>query len=660
MSSSSSAVKECTPVQLQILQDIEECMQREPGVNLAAEMGIGKTVILSKYCKKRLVATDWKTSHIFVVPGGVIPHWQTHLLAEGIPADRIRIFRGPKRSVENIPADQGIVVLTTYHTLQRHACPPAGASSSLLTSTTIIEREWDTLYLDEMHRFRNLVNRTTGTANTSALANQPKFQQVLSKIKRHKTIGCTGTPCPTGHISNLASLVSVVFQGTQDHLLHDKDMVLALFRRTCVFPREEESKDGKRALPAGMPIAQRVRVLLSYRPEENKNVPCVNNDHMLRDTSVQVGSQTGWCDMERAAYEQAQQVCKLRRQFATSSQQKRQEVSTVLHRAIMVARFMDLLRLDRQVAVRAAESLSSTAEDLEDEEEGNSLSSSSSARTCIVNEEHVAASPKFQYVLQLLATHPQMDVKGKGRRVIICCPFTSVLRMWQKLLIKRGFPCRLYAGNVSTKKREEIVTEFQTISTGMIFLLSTKAGGEALHLSKGDAVVSVCCEPFYAWEEQGNGRVLRFDTCNIPVPRHVAIITLYHRWSDIDMYKQQMKHVMDSALLLPWLPTEQRKFQYFGAEDWGIYKQMHISCGDYDLGVDEDEEEERKKRRGAGKSRAELTAATARSRTGVKLPRVVPRQQHKTQDVASKQKYIQALDEIARLRSLLLRGPARK
>jgi SNF2 family DNA or RNA helicase len=75
---------------------------------------------------------------------------------------------------------------------------------------------------------------------------------------------------------------------------------------------------------------------------------------------------------------------------------------------------------------------------------------------------------------------------SEGRRVLVFSQFTSMLALIEAVLKKRQYPYFLLTGQ--TKQRQALVDRFQAGEVP-IFLISLKAGGVGLNLTRADTVV---------------------------------------------------------------------------------------------------------------------------------------------------------------------------
>lgn len=107
-------------------------------------------------------------------------------------------------------------------------------------------------------------------------------------------------------------------------------------------------------------------------------------------------------------------------------------------------------------------------------------------------------SAKLEALLDLLE-----NLIEEGRRVLIFSQFTSMLAIIETELQARGYPYLKLTGQ--TKNRQQLVNQFQEGHTP-VFLISLKAGGTGLNLTKADTVIHY--DPWWnpAAEDQATDR----------------------------------------------------------------------------------------------------------------------------------------------------------
>jgi superfamily II DNA or RNA helicase len=115
-------------------------------------------------------------------------------------------------------------------------------------------------------------------------------------------------------------------------------------------------------------------------------------------------------------------------------------------------------------------------------------------------------SAKLESLMELLET-----LVEEGRRILLFSQFTSMLAIIEEAVKAKGYPYLKLTGQ--TRNRQAIVDEFQE-STVPLFLMSLKAGGVGLNLTKADTVIHY--DPWWnpAVEDQATDRTHRLGQLN--------------------------------------------------------------------------------------------------------------------------------------------------
>ena len=118
----------------------------------------------------------------------------------------------------------------------------------------------------------------------------------------------------------------------------------------------------------------------------------------------------------------------------------------------------------------------------------------------------VDSSAKMDLLFEML---PEMV--AAGRRILIFSQFTSMLGLIEKRVVAEGIDYVKLTGN--TRDRSSLVKKFQT-GKAPIFLISLKAGGVGLNLTKADTVIHY--DPWWnpAIESQATDRAYRIGQDN--------------------------------------------------------------------------------------------------------------------------------------------------
>lgn len=101
-------------------------------------------------------------------------------------------------------------------------------------------------------------------------------------------------------------------------------------------------------------------------------------------------------------------------------------------------------------------------------------------------------SAKFNWLLQFLeerGIEPGGDLSDDVHKVVIASQFTSLINLWANALEQKGIENYRLTGEVSDKKRNQIVRAFQKHDDVRVFLINTKAGGVSITLDSADDMV---------------------------------------------------------------------------------------------------------------------------------------------------------------------------
>ncbi|MBR4674356.1 MAG: DEAD/DEAH box helicase [Victivallales bacterium] len=93
------------------------------------------------------------------------------------------------------------------------------------------------------------------------------------------------------------------------------------------------------------------------------------------------------------------------------------------------------------------------------------------------------ASPKLLMLMERLT-----ELLESGHSVLVFSQFTSMLKLIEAELVKAQMNYRMITGEVAVEKRARIVQEFEQDESPSVFLLSLKAAGTGLTLTKADYV----------------------------------------------------------------------------------------------------------------------------------------------------------------------------
>jgi SNF2 family DNA or RNA helicase len=151
-------------------------------------------------------------------------------------------------------------------------------------------------------------------------------------------------------------------------------------------------------------------------------------------------------------------------------------------------------------------------------------------------------SPKIDFLLESLK-----ELLQGNHSALVFSQFTSFLNILQEDLKKHGLDFLRLDGSTQVKKRKRLVEDFQTGDGPSIFLLSLKAGGQGLNLTKASYVFHL--DPWWnpAVENQASDRAHRIGqkkkvTITRILMRHtIEEKMMYLKKKKLELYKAVME-----------------------------------------------------------------------------------------------------------------------
>jgi SNF2 family DNA or RNA helicase len=136
---------------------------------------------------------------------------------------------------------------------------------------------------------------------------------------------------------------------------------------------------------------------------------------------------------------------------------------------------------------------------------------------CFANDSISIDSVKLNRIIEDIK-----EVEKEGNKVLVFSQFTSMLKLIEKELTKLDVSSLYLDGSINEKKRKDLVESFQT-QDERVFLISLKAGGYGLNLTKADYVFIV--EPWWndAVENQAISRAHRIGGQEVLIAKRYII-----------------------------------------------------------------------------------------------------------------------------------------
>lgn len=148
------------------------------------------------------------------------------------------------------------------------------------------------------------------------------------------------------------------------------------------------------------------------------------------------------------------------------------------------------------------------------------------------------ASTKFNMCLDLIET-----LRENNKKVLLFSSFTSIFDWFIEEFTKRGIKYHMITGSVDKKKRKEEVDAFQSDDSN-VFLISLKAGGTGLNLTKAQAVIHY--DPWWnvSAQNQATDRAYRIgQTKNVLVYQLLMKNSIEEKIYDLQKRKKEMSDV---------------------------------------------------------------------------------------------------------------------
>jgi non-specific serine/threonine protein kinase len=147
-----------------------------------------------------------------------------------------------------------------------------------------------------------------------------------------------------------------------------------------------------------------------------------------------------------------------------------------------------------------------------------------------------ASSPKLEFLAEQLR-----ELNDEGHSALVFSQFTSYLDLIEKGLVEQGFACLRLDGSTPVSRRKELVQKFQNSSEPTVFLISLKAGGKGLNLTRATYVYHM--DPWWnpAVENQASDRAHRIgQTEQVTITRLIMRHTIEEKMMALKEQKTQL------------------------------------------------------------------------------------------------------------------------
>ncbi len=146
------------------------------------------------------------------------------------------------------------------------------------------------------------------------------------------------------------------------------------------------------------------------------------------------------------------------------------------------------------------------------------------------------ASPKLEFLAEQLA-----ELRDEGHSSLVFSQFTGYLDIIEKGLKDRGFTCLRLDGSTPVPHRKKLVETFQNAAEPTVFLISLKAGGKGLNLTRATYVYHM--DPWWnpAVENQASDRAHRIgQTEQVTITRLIMRHTIEEKMMALKAQKTRL------------------------------------------------------------------------------------------------------------------------
>ncbi len=154
------------------------------------------------------------------------------------------------------------------------------------------------------------------------------------------------------------------------------------------------------------------------------------------------------------------------------------------------------------------------------------------------------SSPKLDFLVEQLD-----ELRDEGHSALVFSQFTSYLDIVEAGLKRHGLPCLRLDGSTPVPHRKDLVQSFQNSETPTVFLISLKAGGKGLNLTRATYVYHL--DPWWnpAVENQASDRAHRIgQTRQVTITRLIMRHTIEEKMMQLKEQKLKLyKAILDEG-----------------------------------------------------------------------------------------------------------------
>ncbi|KAL4236647.1 DNA excision repair protein ERCC-6-like 2 [Mactra antiquata] len=527
------------------IQFLYEHYSNNTGAILGDDMGLGKTVqvigflsallgkqgnrvdvmrqkprFIRKMSDTASVRNDSPTKGPFLIigPGCVLYNWLDEFETWGYFS--VRKYHGTDKAecIKDLRKGKTEIVVTTFETYREH----------MEVLNTI---DWDAVIVDEVHKIKEMKAKTT---------------QALRSINTMRRFGLTGTALQ----NNLLEFWSILDWARPGCLGSQNDFVQLYVRpiesgqRHDANKRElataRKQKEKLASIRKSMMI-RRVKSLISDQlPKKDDNVVFCRLSQLQISMYKTILDQPGMdlvlhmddpchCD----SGEPQSKCCKKK---SPDGQSIKSLMFTFMHLLLKVSNHVALLIPNSKTSSKQQKTSRKICEDtLKDHPEFMEQTRDAAFRTL--------SDPKYCGKMKILQGLLKVFYKEHSKTLVFSYS-TRVLDIIEQYLMSTGYEYRRIDGTVSSKKRMDIVREYNHDPNIFICLISTKAGGLGLNLTGANKVVIFDPNWNPTHDLQAQDRAYRIgQRRNVMVYRLVSSGSIEENMYLRQIYKQQLLNV---------------------------------------------------------------------------------------------------------------------
>nr|XP_039271624.1 SWI/SNF-related matrix-associated actin-dependent regulator of chromatin subfamily A containing DEAD/H box 1-like isoform X2 [Styela clava] len=424
---------------------------------LADEMGLGKTVQTIAFLA-HLLETDPNTGpHAIIVPSSTLDNWCREF-SLWCPSMEVVVYRGSQqdRRTTRVQILRGIktanVILTTYNS----------AISTSEDKSFFRKLDIEYAVFDEGHMLKNMSSQ--------------RYVQLM-KIKAARKILLTGTPLQ----NNLLELMSLI-RFVMPHMFEQTtDTLVRIFTMSN---SDKKGKFAKERIKDAKDIMQPF-VLRRLKDDVLKQLPSKESELIL-------------CEMtkdQKKLYEETKERfrLKLNKQSAFEMKSAFIELRKVanhqflrrnLYTTDMLVKMAKLLKKEPEYYDSQESLIVEDMTVMTDFEIHRFCKTTPCIGRYALDDSKILDTGKFRKLDKLLP-----DLEKKGYRVAIFSQFTMIMDIIEQYLNFRKHKFVRLDGSTPVNIRLDLIDQFQSDPSILVFLLSTKAGGLGINLTAANVVI---------------------------------------------------------------------------------------------------------------------------------------------------------------------------